>query len=336
MTATIKDVAALAGTSTATVSKVMNKSYSISQETIDRVHRAMEELDYHPNLRARNFAIKSTKTVVFITTLGEHVGFANPHMFEMMSGMEQALSVREYSLIVKNIEKENACAYIREVIDTKLVDGIIIHASVISKELDQLIYEESIPHIVIGIPSFSNHFCWIDIDNRLAGELAAKHVLEIGCQRITFIGGTEEDKISTHRLEGVLTVLNNRDLILPIDHVKRGESDCDSGYHMTEEVLDLKNRPDAIICANNYIAYGCMHALLDRGVKIPEEICVLTFDDYPFSQILKPKLTVVNIDLFDVGIQAGKQMLRKIKKPNLYFQSYVTLPSLVIRESTQK
>jgi DNA-binding LacI/PurR family transcriptional regulator len=154
MTATIKDVAALAGTSTATVSKVMNKSYSISQETIDRVHKAMEELDYHPNLRARNFARKSTKTVVFITTLGEHVGFANPHMFEMMSGMEQALSIRDYSLIVKNIEQENACTYIREVIDTKLVDGVIIHASVISKELDQLIYEESIPHIVIGIPSF--------------------------------------------------------------------------------------------------------------------------------------------------------------------------------------
>ena len=84
MAATIKDVAKLAGVSTATVSKVMNGSYSISQSTIDRVNNAMKELHYHPNLRARNFARQSTRQILFLTTLGENVGFANPHMFEIM------------------------------------------------------------------------------------------------------------------------------------------------------------------------------------------------------------------------------------------------------------
>ena len=93
-------------------------------------------------------------------------------------------------------------------------------------------------------------------------------------------------------------------------------------------------RPDGIICANNYIAYGCVNALHHAQIEIPTDIKVITFDDYPFSQILKPQLTVVNIDMYDMGIQAGKYILQKIRKPNLYAQSYITIPTLIVRQST--
>ena len=334
MAATIKDVAKRAGTSAATVSKVMNGSYSISQATIDRVNQAMEELNYHPNLRARNFANQSTKTVVFVTSLGENTGFSNPHMFEIMCGLEHALADKGYSLMVKSICMEGACDYIKNAADMKLADGFVIHASVISIQLDDMIFREAIPHLVIGNPNFSSHFCWIDIDNRLAGEIAAKHLLEKGYQSIAFIGGKEEDKISMHRFYGVLSVLNEHDVIVPRNYVQQGESDCDSGYVMMEQIIRQGKMPDAVICANNYIAYGCVNALHDRNIKIPKEVGVLTFDDYPFSKILKPMLTVVNIDVFDVGVQAGKHILQKMRKPNMYVQSYITLPSLIVREST--
>lgn len=334
MTATIKDVAKKAGTSTATVSKVMNGSYSISQATIDKVMQAMEELNYHPNLRAKNFAKQSTKTVIFVASIGKEAGFSNPHMFEIMCGLEHALSEKGYALIVKNISEEKACEYIKNAVETKQVDGFVIHASVISVKLDELIFQMSIPHLVIGNPNFSSHFCWIDIDNKLAGELAAKHLLEKGYQSLAFIGGREEDKISMHRLQGVLSVLNEHDVIVPKNYVQHGESDCDSGYAMTELVLNQSEKPDAIICANNYIAYGCVSALHDKEIQIPNEIGVVTFDDYPFSKILKPMLTVIDIDVFDMGVQAGKYILQKIRKPNLYVQSYITFPTLIIREST--
>ena len=77
-----------------------------------------------------------------------------------------------------------------------------------------------------------------------------------------------------------------------------------------------------------------MHALQDNKIAIPEEMAVMTFDDYPFSQILKPRLTVVNIDVYDMGVQAGKYILQKIRKPNMYIQSYITIPSITLREST--
>lgn len=334
MAVTIKDVAKYAGTSAATVSKVMNGSYSISQETAERVNQAMEELHYRPNLRARNFARQSSKTVIFVTQLQRNTGFSNPHMFEIMCGLENALAAKGYQLIVKSIQKEAACEYIRGAAEEKTADGFVIHASVISQELDQLMFEQSIPHLVIGNPNFNSHFCWIDIDNRLAGEIAAKHLLEKGYQSLSFIGGTEEDKISMHRLEGVLSVLNEHDVLVPKSHVQRGESECDSGYAMTEQILNGRERPDAIVCANNYIAYGCVNALKNHNISIPGEMGVITFDDYPFSQIVKPMLTVVDIDVYDVGVQAGKFILQKMRKLNLYVQSYITLPSIIVRQST--
>lgn len=94
--------------------------------------------------------------------------------------------------------------------------------------------------------------------------------------------------------------------------------------------------PDAIICANNYIAYGCVNALGKHQIKIPDDMGILTFDDYPFSRILEPKLTVVNIDVYDMGMQAGKLILNKIKKPNLQIQFFCTLPSITARASTKE
>ncbi|MDO4333599.1 MAG: LacI family DNA-binding transcriptional regulator [Eubacteriales bacterium] len=333
MAATIRDVAKCAGVSIATVSKVMNGSYSISQETADRVKRVMEELNYHPNLRARNFVKQSSKTVIYVTALGKGIGFSNPQMFEILCGIEQALTQKGYMLVIKSISAKEACACIREAKDAKIADGFVIHASVLSQELDELIFQENIPHIVIGTPDFPSHFCWIDINNRLAGQLAAKYLLEKGYQSLAFIGGRKEDRTTAYRLEGVLSVLSEHDVILPKNHVQQGESLCDSGYAMTKQVLSRSDRPDAIICADNYIAYGCVNALHDEGMRIPKQMGVITFDDFPFSRILKPMLTVVNIDVFDMGVQAGKHILQKIRKPNLYVQSYITLPAIIERDS---
>ena len=336
MSVTIRDVAERAGTSTATVSKVMNGSYSISEATASRVRQAMEELDYHPNSMARSFARQATKTIVFAADIGKNSGFAQPQLFEIVCGLEQALKPRGYSLVIKSVSPAETVEYARQSIDTKLCDGIVLHASVLSEELDALSYERQLPHLVIGTPDVGSHFCWIDIDNRLAGEMAAQHLLEQGYRSVAFIGGREKDRISAHRLDGVRVVLEKHDLYLPKNHLKTGESMPESGYELTKELLQTLRRPDAVICADNYIAYGCMEALKEAGLSVPQEMGVVTFDDYPFSRVLKPKLSVVGIDVFDVGEQAGRYMIQKIKKPNFYVQSYITIPTLIARESTAR
>lgn len=336
MAVTIKDVAKMAGTSTATVSKVLNGSYSISEETTLRIKKVMDELNYQPNQRARNFAKQSSKTIIFVTKLEQNTGFNNPHMFEIMCGLENVLSKKGYSLCVKSVAPSETCEYIKESYETRSADGFVIHASVLSKELDELMYHMSIPHILLGNPNFTSHLCWIDIDNKLAGELAAKHLLEKGYHRLAFIGGRAEDQISKHRLDGVMSVLKEHDIIVPNEYFQNGESECDSAYATVNKILKMHHIPDALICANNYIAYGCVNALHDKGIRIPDDIAIITFDDFPFSKILKPSLTVVNIDVYDMGVQAGKYIIQKIKKNNLYMQSYITLPALIERKSVKE
>ena len=99
-------------------------------------------------------------------------------------------------------------------------------------------------------------------------------------------------------------------------------------------LLGLAEPPDAVICANQYIAFGCVGALKASGVRIPEETAVITFDDFPFSRVMEPELTVVNLDMYDMGEQAAKLVLRRIKKPQLGVQSQTTLPVLIRRGST--
>ena len=137
MAVTIKDVAKLANTSTATVSKVMNGSYSISEQTAQRVREAMEQLHYLPNQRARNFANQSTQMIIFVTSLGENMGFSNPHMFEIMCGLENTLTNKGYSLMVKSVSQKKVCEFIRDTFERQQTDGFVIHASVLSKELDE-------------------------------------------------------------------------------------------------------------------------------------------------------------------------------------------------------
>ena len=101
------------------------------------------------------------------------------------------------------------------------------------------------------------------------------------------------------------------------------------------ELLELERRPQAIICANQYLAFGCVEALKHRGLSIPRQMAVITFDDFPFSKVLDPPLTVVNLDMYDMGEQAAKIVMRRIRNPQLLVQSYTTLPSLIERGSTK-
>lgn len=334
MAVTIKDVAREAGVAVSTVSKAMNGASGVSEAARQKVREAVEKLDFHPNARAQNFVRQSTHTVLFLTAMEQGVGFMNPHLFEIIAGVESALRHKGYTLELRGATPEEACNIVRMASLQQMADGVVLHASIVSKELDILISELALPHIVIGYPSFPNHFSWIDSDNTLAGEMAAKHLVDCGYRHIAFIGGWEDDKISAHRLEGVQKELELHGLSVRKDMLRQGESTCNCGYELTLKMLTAERRPQAIICANNYIAYGCFQAMRDRGVAIPKDVALLTFDDFPFSRVLNPMLSCVTIDVYDMGFQAGKHILAMIKKPNLRVQTYTTLPVLIERAST--
>lgn len=335
MGVTIKDVAQAAGVSISTVSKVLNGHYSISEKTADHVRRVMGELNYYPSANAQNFASGASRTVVLLADLSPNMAFRNPHMFEIVAGLEGALRKRGYRLILQGTDETSACGLAEEIISRRSADAIAIHVGVMSHPLSAVLTRLQFPHIVLGMPNFDSQVCWIDNNNTYSGTVAASYLLSQGYRKIAFIGGKYYDLGSAHRLQGVKQGLTNAGFQLEDQYIWLGDSTRADGFRMTTKLLDQKTLPDAIICANNYIALGCVDALHKRGMRIPEDIGVMAFDDYPFSQIIEPQLTVVDINVRDMGTQAAKFLVDIIRHPNMQIQTYITTSNVIPRASTK-
>ncbi|MDE7004452.1 MAG: LacI family transcriptional regulator [Oscillospiraceae bacterium] len=334
MGVTIKDVATAAGVSISTVSKVLNGHYSISQETQERVRQVIRDLNYYPSASAQSFAKGATRSVIALADLGPNAAFSNPHMFEIIAGLEEALRAKNYRLILCGAQPATACEMAEEFISRRSADALAVHVSVMTHQLAALLVRTHFPHIVLGLPNFDSQVCWIDINNVYSGIIAAAHLAGEGYRRIAFLGGQDYDRISAHRQEGVRQGLEDAGLALDNQYIWQGDSTWADGQRMTRKLLSRQPLPDAVVCANNYIALGCVSAIQEQGLAIPGEIAVMTFDDHPFAQIMEPPLTVVDIDVRGMGSQAGRFLLDIIRHPNTQVQTYVTTSNLMARQST--
>lgn len=335
MGVTIKDVAEAAGVSISTVSKVLNGHYSISEKTAERVRGIMREMNYYPNANAQSFASGSTHTVVLLANLAPNAAFQNPHMFEIIAGLEEALCKRGYRLILRGTDATSACGIAEEIISRRSADAIAVHVGVMSHPLAAVLTWLQFPHIVLGAPDFDSQVCWIDNNNTYSGTVAASFLLSRGYQRLAFIGGKSYDLGSALRLQGVKQGLSNAGAKLEDQYIWLGESTRADGFRMVKNLLSQKELPDAIICANNYIALGCVDAVNKRGLRIPKDIGVMAFDNFPFSQIIEPPLTVVDINVRDMGAQAAKFLTDIMRHPNTQIQTYITTSNVIVRESTR-
>lgn len=332
MAATIYDLAKAAGVSISTVSKALSDSYSISEKTKERIREIAESMGYQPNARARSFARRKNGIILFAADLSKGVGFENPHMFEIVTGVDRYLEEKGYSLILKHVSKDTAPEAIKELMHSEEADGIILHAGILTKQLAFVLGKEAYPHLVIGKPDFTTTISWIDVSHESAGQIAANYLLDKGYRRIIFLmGDKKEDQISLRRLDGINIVFEEEELkIETITNVTSyGESRV-----VTEEILKRKNIPEVILCTNNYLALGCIQSIHAKRLDIPSDIALMTFDNYPFSMLAEPTLTAIEVDMYEMGAQAARFMLQKIKNPNLQTQSFCTTPVLLERDST--
>ncbi len=334
MGVTIKEVAEAAGVSISTVSKVMGGHYSISEATAQRVRKVMRDLNYYPNASAQSFAKGATQNVIVLANLSPNTAFQNPHMFEILSGLEESLRAKGYRLILRGVDETTAYEVAEEIISRRSADALAIHVSVITHPLAALLTRLQFPHIVLGAPSFESQVCWIDNNNVYSGSMGASFLVSAGYKRIAFVGGQYYDLGSSNRLQGVKQTLQDAGFPLENRYIWLGESTRADGHRMTRQLMEEQELPDAIVCANNYIALGCVDAVKELGYRIPEDIGIIAFDDYPFSSMIEPPLTVVDINVRDLGLQAGKFLTQIIRHPNMQVQTYATTSNLIIRNST--
>ena len=218
---------------------------------------------------------------------------------------------------------------------SRAADGIIVHGGALTKPIHQLLVTRKFPHIVIGHPS-DTRINWVDTDNALGGRIAVEHLSGCGCRDVAFIGALETDDISNERLAGFCAAAEENGCEYRESWIKHTDGTLQSGRAAALELLTAPYRPDAVVCSSNLLAFAFAEAAHELGVSIPDGVQLITFDRYPYSPLIVPEPTLVQIDVRDMGRVAAKQLLQELKKPELRVQSFTTLPSLIVGKSTRE
>jgi len=326
---TLDDVARHVGVTSATVSNVITGKGSVSENTRARVFAAIEELGYQPNLVARGLARKKTFTLALVL-----LTIANPFYAEIAEEIERVARQRGYQLLLCNTHKDTTIG--REhlkALSGRWVDGLLVMGGSLSVP-DMLAAARRGQPLVLCVPSENEQnaaLSVVDIDFHHAGELAARHLLELGHHRTAVIVEAPSHAL---RWEGFRTALATSGVALPTEYVKYGDSTMQSGYQGAEALLALPIRPTAIFATNDLMALGAVEAALDHGLRVPGDLSVVGLDDIMLGAHVRPPLTTVAIPKQELAKQAIELLLRYIDSAASEPVSLTVRPHLVIRHST--
>lgn len=331
----MKDIAQELGLSSITVSKVLRNHPDISEETRQRVLKRVAELDYRPNEMARSLATGRSFLVGLVVPGLLHSFFA-----EVATGLSSVIGAEGYSLIVASSEEKHELEQeeIRKLMARRL-DALVIASCGSGIEIFDKLGKQGLPYILIDrrIPGLNANF--VGIDDKKAGLVATKHLFEIGRRRIAHIAG-RINSTGLGRLEGYRMALSEVGLPYREELVVSGAfvdtHVVEQGYAAMKSLLGLAERPDAVFCHNDPMAIGAMSAILDAGLRIPEDIAVIGCGNLQVNSSLRVALSSIDQHAALLGERAGGlilDILRVKTKPPA--RTIVLEPSLVVRKSTK-
>lgn len=325
----MKDVARLAGVSTATVSRIL-RGHNIGSETTRlRVLDAVRKLNYEPNLLARN--LRKNQTSFIIAVLPD---INNPFFARIVRGMEDVAHASGYNVLLANTDNDpvRELTYIK-MLQRRGADGIIfLTARVDSTHIVQL--SATTPVVLAceyldGVPTPS-----VSIDNLSAAVTATQHLIGLGHRRIAMINGPPDIILSRDRFRGYQLALQQAGIGVDPELARDGTFYHDSGVHAMNSLLDLAQPPTAVFCANDEMAIGAINAVRSRGLRVPEDLAVVGFDDIAFASMYHPSLTTVAQPTYEIGETAMRLMLGVIRREQLPARNVVLPHRLVVRETS--
>lgn len=306
MATTIKDIAEKAGVSHSTVSRALSSSSLISTSTADRIRRIAQELGYQPSAAARS--LKTHKTHALGVVLSS---IDDPFFSEILRGIEDIALDHHYSLFIAAAQRdaEREQLIVRSMREHS-VDGIIICSSTFSETQGRALTQYGIPMVVVNNQSAEDYRYSIYHDDVDGTRQITRHLLELGHRRIAYLGNAFSGRTNFDRQSGFEQEMAAAGLPIPPEYVVQAQgSDPDKGVAPLESLLDLPNRPTAIICFNDMLAIGVLKALRQAKIKVPKEISVTGFDNIVFSGYTYPALTTFDQPKRSIGVKAAEQLL---------------------------
>ena len=327
---TIHDVAKRAGVSPVTVSRVINNAGNVSAATREKVELAIEELGYVPSVMARSLRSKRTRTLALIVS-----DITNPFWTTVARGVEDTARSRDYSVFLYNTD-ENPLKQQRslDVVVAQQVDGVIIAPYDSDAQNLAQLRQRDIPTVIIDRRIEGWDVDSVRGDSLSGAKALVQHLIGLGHQRIAMISGPAKTSTAEDRVAGYRMALAEAGIPLDTRLIRRGEYRTLSGEELTLGLLDEGLNPTAIFAANNAIALGVINAVEKRGLRIPQDIALVCFDDLPDVSRLFPFLTVVVQPAYDMGVHAAQLLLSRLDSEVSLQPRHVVLPTrLIVRHS---
>jgi len=335
MSPNIKDVAKIAGVSAMTVSTFLNKSGPVKKETAKRIKEAIEEVGYRPNLIARSLRQKKTNTIGLI------VGNILSHFYSVIAkSVEDTARKYDFNTILCNgdDDPQKELDYIK-VLESLRVEGIILTPTGRNGDYIADLIRSGIEIVCIDRNIDNVNCSSVVVDNKKGSEKAVKHLLEQGYKKIGIIDGNLDIGTARERFDGYINALSKAGLPVCDDLIKIGDFKKETGITMSQELLEGKNKPDAIFSTNLDITKGILTTIKQKGLKIPNDIGLVCFDDSDLTQLFDPPITVISQPVYDIGSTAMEIIINEIKdnRKNHYESiKKVFKTKLILRGSTRK
>lgn len=338
MAVTIKDVAALAGVSPSTVSRTCKNNPSISEETKERVRKAMAELGYEPNFQASNLASQNSRTIGIILPASAKEVYENSFYLEAIQGISHYCNGRQYmTTIVTGQDEAEILNAVRSMSRSGKVDGFIILYSKKEDPVIDYLFNEGLLYILIGkATQYTNQTIYIDNDNLLAGREAAEYLYQLGHRRIAYLGSDSSLMFSADRKAGYQLALASHQLPVRPEYCVEVKNVSENNEEVIHGLLMQKDRPTAILVSDDILAVSLERVCLENHLAIPEDLSIISFNNSLFARLTSPQLTSIDIGAGQLGSEAASQIINHIENPNLLATKIIVPHHLIERDSCCK
>jgi len=329
--ATIREVAKAAGVSIATVSRVLNHPETVADETMGHINKVIAELGFSPNGMARSLALNKTSIIALIIP-----NIINPVYPEIAMGVEEVAHRRDYSLLLCNSEanalkeKEYLNAFLG-----RRVDGIIIAGGLLNQADEEQVLAKGIALVHIGRRRDNAEASSVYTDFELGGYMATRHLIDQGYRRIGLIAGPRSQPEHTDKERGFEQALWENGIVFDPDLVTLGDCEAEGGYLGAKKLLRSSPPPRAIFAANDLMAIGAIDAIKTAGLRIPEDVALIGFDNIKMASLVDPKLTTISYPAHRMGSIAARLLFDMMdagadnyKREGIYIR-----PELKVRKS---
>ncbi|TDF95506.1 LacI family DNA-binding transcriptional regulator [Paenibacillus piri] len=327
--ASINDVAQRAGVSKSTVSHVINKTRFVAPETIEKVRKAMEELDYYPSQVASSLRSNKSKIIGFIFPLPEE----EPFSMLVTQGMESVLNDNGYNMILCNsrrdVQKEKEMI---QMLNSRLIDGLVISPSSSEAGYYDDLIKGSYPTVFVDAKAHANWADTVTSDIYHGAFEAFSYLVSKGHEKIGLIKSDFEVTPNYEKFQAYHDVLKAYNIPLDLSLIKSAHSCIENGYLLCKELIENSNMT-ALMIANYVMMIGAVKYLQEAQIQIPDELAVISVEEYNWMQILKPQLTVIKQSPRALGEMTAKAILARIDHPDMERKDYRLPTEFVLRGS---